>query len=486
MRIALFLGLLALVSLCVTLAYRSLAVTNAASELLQGMRARQLSFATLFLLYGLVAVFPLALLMPPYQAADEGAHFLRADDVELGHPLGYRSGANSGGTVDQGIAASYGIFYPIVLHPENKATAAMFDRAAVIGWKSNKSFSDFANTSIYPPLFYSVSALAIAIGKVADLPVTSTLTLARMFNGVVGVGLGASSIALAGMAGPWFFVLLTLPMTLAQMASASQDALLFPTAAVAAALFIRLLRGESSDIGGFALLCVLLAVVSTGRFTYGTLALLPLTLHRVSLLYRVLGALAVAAAAIGWSWIASSFALVQFGLPGANASGQVRHILAQPWSVFDLAVNTVKYQYDLYLESFVGKLGWLDVRLPWLYLALAWGVILLGILTSVTVGALTRRAGAVTGIVSFALLASAAALFAALYISWTPVGNFIVDGVQGRYFIPLAFFVPALLATGPRSLLGRSGGAAKIVIASFPLLTIPVLITSIVMRYYQG
>lgn len=426
--------------------------------------------------------------MPPYQVADEGAHFLRADDVELGHPLGYRSGANSGGIVDQGIAASFSIFYPIVLHPENKATAAMFDRAAVIGWKSNKSFSDFANTSIYPPIFYSVSALAIAIGKMTDLPVTSTLTLARTFNGVVGVGLGASSIALAGVAGPWFFLLLTLPMTLAQMASASQDALLFPTAAVAAALFIRLLRVERSDIGGFALLCVLLAVVSTGRVTYGTLALLPVTLYRIDLLYRFLGAVAVAvaAAAIGWSWIASSFALVQFGLPGANASGQVQHILAQPWSVFDLAVNTIRYQYDLYLESFVGKLGWLDVRLPSLYLALAWGVILLGILTSATVGPLTRRAGAVTGIVTFALLASAAALFAALYVSWTPVGNFIVDGVQGRYFIPLAFFVPALLATGPRPLLGRSGGAAKIVIARFPILTIPVLITSIVMRYYQG
>ena len=37
----------------------------------------------------------------------------------------------------------------------------------------------------------------------------------------------------------------------------------------------------------------------------------------------------------------------------------------------------------------------------------------------------------------------------ALYITWTPVGSSTIDGVQGRYFIPL-IAVLVLLLTGKR------------------------------------
>ncbi len=461
------------------LAFRAPAVRQALPAVKGG------SFSVLFLLYGLVAIPSMAVLMPPYQVSDEAAHFARADQVSLGHPIGYRSGTQSGGIIDSGVGASFSAFYPIILHPEVKTTKAIADRAEAIDWSGEEDFFPFENTSIYPPFFYTLSALGIAAGKAMNMSVVSTLILSRLLNGVAALGLGALAIGLAGPAAPWFFAVLTLPMTLSQMASVSQDALLFPTAALAAGLFIRLLRDDVADLGDLALLCLLLALISTGRITYAALALLPLTLGHMPLIPRLLGAAAIAATAAAWSSLASAFALIQFGLHGADAAGQIRHLLAEPSSILAVAVNTMKYQYDLYLESFVGKLGWLDLRLPESYHRLAWIDLVVALAISAAVfGWRGRGLAAATTLV--ALLASVGALFAALYISWTPVGNVIVDGVQGRYFIPLAFFLPALLPIGagpPPGWPGRIGGT---VVALFPLMTIPVVLTAIVGRYYLG
>ena len=38
-----------------------------------------------------------------------------------------------------------------------------------------------------------------------------------------------------------------------------------------------------------------------------------------------------------------------------------------------------------------------------------------------------------------------ALIYVTLYMSFTPVGYFIIDGVQGRYFVPLAILAFAVL-----------------------------------------
>jgi uncharacterized membrane protein len=87
-------------------------------------------------------------------------------------------------------------------------------------------------------------------------------------------------------------------------------------------------------------------------------------------------------------------------------------------------------------------------------------------------------------IVLIALITSIAGLFAALYVSWTPVGNFIVDGIQGRYFIPLAFFLAAVIAIGEQPVLRPVATVCKLLVAAFPLITTPVVLLGIVSRYY--
>ena len=316
------------------------------------------------------------------------------------------------------------------------------------------------------------------------MSVVRTLKVARLMNGAVAILLGAVALQLAGSAAPWFFALLTLPMTLSEMASASQDALLIPMAAVSAALFIRLLREESYDRIKFGVFCALLGLIAMGRITYVTLALLPFALNRYSLAARLLGCAAVTASGLAWAWIASRLVLVPFGLIGANAPEQIRRLLAHPSLIFPLIRNTMRYQWDLYIESFVGKLGWLDLKLPWSYILLAVCDLAVAALACLTIATGRRRRIIYRIIVLVALITSIAALFAVLYVSWTPVGNFIVDGIQGRYFIPLAFFLAALISIGAQPVSRPVATACKLLVAAFPMITMPVVLLGIVSRYY--
>ena len=446
---------------------------------------RKSFFRVAFIIYGFVAIPIFALLTPSYQVSDEIAHFLRADQVALGQWIGVRtSPTQSGGIVDQSISDSFNLFSPIILHPERKITASILNHASAIYWNNIKSFREFNNTAIYPPFYYVMAAWAIRLGKWTNMSVVRTLKVARLMNGAAAILLGAVALQLAGSAAPWFFALLTLPMTLSEMASASQDALLIPMAAVAAALFIRLLREEFYDRIGFGVFCALLGLIAMGRISYVALALLPLAISHPSLRARLVGCTIAAAAGLGWAWIAWRIALVPFGLPGADAPAQIHYLMAHPSSIFPLIANTMRYQWDLYVESFVGKLGWLDLSLPHSYIVIAIFDLVMAALASFTVVAGWKNTLHQKMIVLFAMAASIGILFAALYISWSPVGDFIVGGVQGRYFIPLAFFLAALFSARSSRRPRATILVCRSMVAAFPLITIPIVLVGIVSRYY--
>ena len=144
MKLLFFVALASPIALFLFLAWRSQATRASARGLAVAPQERHLTLAIVYLLYGSIAVSCTGLLMPPYQASDEGAHFARADQVSLGIPLGYRSGNNSGGVIDRGVMAAFGFFYPIVLHEERKATSDTFQQALKVKWQDGKEFSDFA------------------------------------------------------------------------------------------------------------------------------------------------------------------------------------------------------------------------------------------------------------------------------------------------------------------------------------------------------
>ena len=89
-------------------------------------------------------------------------------------------------------------------------------------------------------------------------------------------------------------------------------------------------------------------------------------------------------------------------------------------------------------------------------------------------------------VVTAGLLLSAVGLFAAEYVAWTAPGNPVVEGMEGRYFLPLALTGAAVLPALGGARVAQLRAALVLAVAAFPVVSIAVTMHAVVARYYLG
>lgn len=129
---------------------------------------------------------------------------------------------------------------------------------------------------------------------------------------------------------------------------------------------------------------------------------------------------------------------------------QMKIVIYHPIMFLKTIFNSIIRYGDYYFVSFFGNLGQLDTRLPVFILVLYFIIFLITTffdVSIVTEKTIRRKMKflSIIGII-FAVYAS----FAGTYIIWTGmmqgVGADFVDGVQGRYFIPISIYFVLLFA----------------------------------------
>ncbi len=176
-------------------------------------------------------------------------------------------------------------------------------------------------------------------------------------------------------------------------------------------------------------------------------------------------------------------------LESIDAAGQVHYLLSHPFAVVQVALQTLKNNHHPYSHMFIGVLGWLDTPLPDPFYPLAWAVLWAAFAYGLSWG----RSGAwrwTPVVAGGVFLFCFAAIHAALYLTWNVVGADYVQGVQGRYFLPLAFLV-CLMIEGPFAAAPQHQRAVDIgyralaaLVLAFPIVSLLVVERIIVLRYY--
>ncbi len=440
-----------------------------------------LRMAMLFALFGTLSVLLLATLMPPFQNADEDAHSARADQIaHFGFVAHCKPGAPA--LVDSGVLlGGYTRFAKLKF---NQAVHATRDLYTPLPW-GERVLGCSPNTSLYPPSFYLPAAVAIRVGQAFGLTVLPTMELARAAGGLAAVAVAALAIALSGPASPWLFAVLTLPMSLAQMAAIGQDGLMIAGAALVAALLLALQNpAPGYRATKFAVLCVALALIGTARPPYAPLAALVLIVPGIPRWGRIVAAALVLAIVAGWSWLCTVSTGVDVGHlgQGADTGRQLHSVLVAPWRVPIIAYQTLRRYGGGYLEGFIGRLGWLDVYLSPTYIGVAWGMLVLAGLATYR-GSAGRRHGYAAGIVAATLLLVCAGIFAIQFLTWTPLGSAFVDGIQGRYFLVPAL-IAGLLIARPIASNSRLAAILSMPVLLFPIASIVVVLHALLLRYY--
>ncbi len=425
----------------------------------------------------------LCFLTGPFMVPDEPPHFFRAVQISRGGmlPMPGPDGHSAGGLVDTPAIALVGDIMgrlaALGADPRSALTEIVADgRRDVAG---PPAYVAFSNTVIYFPLLYAVPALAIAAARQAGLTPLAWLVIGRLANAGAALAVSAFAIVLFEEAAIYAAVICLIPRVLFEEASLSADALVIPFAM----LFWALLAGFAARATArwFVLPAFLLAMlfVCVGKFAYVPLAILPPVVAAIErrrappvaappvaappvaappVAAPPVAALAAASALSVACWLAWSLAVqdnvfpIGYHLGVVDAHQQLRGVLHDPARfVVALAGSFRPSQLSLFLGMVGPAAGWLhNVTLPGPIQALS--------LLTLVAAAVFRRPGPVlrgtarwtTGL---AVLACVVAVYFLLYLNCTPLGGTRVDGMQGRYFIPLLGSAPILLARTPR--LGR-------------------------------
>jgi uncharacterized membrane protein len=122
---------------------------------------------------------------------------------------------------------------------------------------------------------------------------------------------------------------------------------------------------------------------------------------------------------------------------GANSKEQIRYILHNPVEYAGIVYKTVFiYLHKLYLDSFVGILGWMTRPVPQWLINMYY---LLLILTALMFSEEKIKTGFKNWLVLVCIFIGGIVLVeTGQYIGWSGVGQKYIEGVQGRYYIPYA------------------------------------------------
>lgn len=435
-----------------------------------------------------IAALPLILFLSffrqPIGVADEWAHIARAAQLMDGHL--FTQVAEAGKPPMGSIDPNFMSLTDQVHARRNEGMATLLPDIAPLHWTDQRALANY-NSSVYFPAPYIVSMAALKVSSLLKLSIVSALQVANLFNGLICVAIAALAIALAPRAKTVIFVIAILPMTLFLFASASPDGPLISSALVVFALLARVLADRTSSPALFTLLAALLTVVAATKLPYLPFALslivatwLGSTVQRPSWVVPAGATLVVATVSIGWTVITNAGAIdVNWGAGVANPSEQIAFLLGKPLAIVTIAKETLGKWGVSYLHQMVGFLGWHDAPIT----VAGQAILLTLIMVTFVLDAPSAPFGRARLVTLLGLLASVGAIFASLFIATNPVGSLRpIEGVQGRYFLPLLPFL-ALLAPLALHFPGRKTLLALTLAVAVPVSTFE-LMRTVIDRYY--
>ncbi|WP_336084810.1 DUF2142 domain-containing protein [Nocardia sp. SSK8] len=411
-----------------------------------------------------------AVLTPPFWGHDELTQFGRAYQVAHGGVFPQRIADDRGVAYGGQIPVSVDALMDYAFRDYNdnpEEPGAMVADPAVYDRLGDAAISDatkqmwFTNTAAYSPVPYVPAAIGIRLGEALGLSVGGMYLLTRLaglvaYLAVVGFGL----YALRERRSQWLvFTVAVLPIALFQAGTVTADTLTNALAIMTSALLLKALfvgdRLRPVETG--ALLAATIAL-PLSKPTYVLLAMLVVVVPAERLgctgKRRFLPWVFAAVGAglfLAWTKIAAPTGDGMSLMRPPHQWGQVRPgdqlkgVLTDPIQFVHTFGESIALRDHRWFNQFFGELGFAYVDVPavsMLACLIAFAVSF-GIVERMSIVTATFRR---TLIVALTVLASVAMIYVTLYMSFTPVDFYIIDGVQGRYFVPLAIMGLAVVA----------------------------------------
>ncbi|MCX4093842.1 DUF2142 domain-containing protein [Nocardia sp. alder85J] len=315
----------------------------------------------------------------------------------------------------------------------------------------------FTNTAAYSPVAYVPAAVGIRIAQATGLHVSDTVELTRLCGLLAYlVIVGFALRALRGYRVQWLaFTVSVLPIALFQAGTVTADTATNALAILVSCLLVKgLFLGAPLTVPERAAALAATLLLPLSKPTYVLLAMLVVLIPArefgftqwrkwIPWVTAAVGAIAFAA----WMKLAAptgdgmGLMRPEHQWYSVRPGDQLHGILSHPAHFVSVFTDSIWLRDQRWFTQFFGELGFSYVDVPAL-------TILACLLAFAVSAGITERFTAGrwrTAIVALTVLASVAMIYVTLYMSFTPVDYYLIDGVQGRYFVPLAIVGLAVL-----------------------------------------
>ena len=414
--------------------------------------------ANLFLVIAMVVGITMAYINPPFQECDGITHYLWATDVSYGNilnPIVNFSEYGNGRTVapDNWEETDYHVVEPRT--GEGKEYIEQLKKLYL-----SKDTTGVGLQAAPVSLFYYPQALGLFLARIFGMSVYGGVVLSRIFNLFAFLSITYLAIRITPILKNTMAVIALFPITIYQAASDSPDAMLNSMCFLFAALCFYYAYGEKEHLGwkDALILGALLGVVFLSKYVYACLGLLvfliPMRKFGTKKEYGKCFLIAMVPflilAGIGMMNMFSSVSAGQaVGTEGVTEGmTQMQYLMAHPKFIIQVLIGTFMTKFDSFM-IWLNTLGTLNCSLgPMIYIVPMFAVFT-GCLDSFGSHDQIKRKDRLLGLAAFLLTCSGVIMGIYMDGRINDVGALVVEGVQGRYFIPA---LPVLfLAVSPKN-----------------------------------
>lgn len=388
-------------------------------------------FLLFFSFYGLITLF----LMPPFQIPDEHRHFYNS--YKFSKRI-YSNPANLPSLLVEFVENTK--FNKISESSENKEHLLNLINLSKIKLseekKNQKEVYLETTVAMYNPIVYIPQSLGLTIGSFLKLPILFGFYLGRLFVFLVCLITTYLSIKEAPQKIKSLILITSLFPTVVQEAiSYSVDALINAFSFLFIAYFFKLYLKKYERITWKYSLVFFLGVFipTTAKVPYFLLILLLIGLpinkfNSKKQYFLLILFISIITIFINFSWY-----VLGPKNPAQNMSEQINYIRLNLISYIETLYLTTRDLFHSYLVDSVGLLG-MFYMLPYI---LVYGYIFFLVIHIFSGRIIKKKDYKFRFYIIIYLIGTYIAVLSALYISWTSFGAEYVDGIQGRYFIPL-------------------------------------------------
>ncbi|BCQ40577.1 hypothetical protein ERHA54_31800 [Erwinia rhapontici] len=434
----------------------------------------------IFFLASILFFISLKSVTPPFMSPDEPVHYSRAYLLSKGYIiLDNKEGKQSGGYTDKALDE----FVQIINNGHiNKFSKKMKDEMKSVHWSNDRIYKEIPNTTYYFPLAYAPQVTGIIIGNILNLSIYNTYNLSTILSFLSCIIIIVISNRIFKIPYPAMLIL-ALPMMTFQFSSPTIDGIATSFAVLMMCIFARGMKNNTFTLKDIIFLCLCAFILVSSRANLIPVLLLPF-FASIKLNHKLKYILPIIPTVVSLLWIVFTVThVVDAGKkhPGLSHGEVIAHYILHPLDFSSIIYHTLSNMnlISFYYESFIGILGWLDIKLSGAFYVYS-GIVILTLAGLNTQLSFIKSNKTYVGSIFLVSICSILLIFFALLVQWSPFPTTTIVGVQGRYFT-----IPAIILTFVMyKHNGKFDKTSAVILASYVVVSLHCMMTGIVNRYY--